>query len=306
VLTTPVIRCMKQQIPGCKVHFAVKKSFLPVIEANPYIDKIHVLEGDERDLIRRLKQEKFDFIVDLHNNLRSWRIRLSLATPSRGFPKLNIQKWLLTRFKIDMMPDVHIVDRYFRAAERLGVQNDGKGLEYFIPEKGHFDTDQLPDEFRNGYTGFVIGAKHATKRLPEDKIISICKKFGSPVLLLGGPDDAATAERISTACGPLVLSMCGKANINQSASLVKQAKSIITHDTGLMHIAAAFRKNIVSVWGNTVPELGMYPYMPGDEEKSRIVEVEGLKCRPCSKLGYDKCPLGHFKCMVEIDESAIY
>jgi heptosyltransferase-2 len=183
----------------------------------------------------------------------------------------------------------------------LGVINDQKGLDYFIPAKDEFDPASLPEAFRKGYTAFVIGAKHATKRLPEHKIISICKKLNSPVLLLGGPEDAPAAERISLACGSLVQSMCGKINLNQSASLVRQASVVITHDTGLMHIAAAFRKHIISVWGNTVPRIGMYPYMPGDEQKSTIVEVKGLRCRPCSKLGYDKCPKGHFKCMEEID-----
>lgn len=307
VLTTPVIRCIKQQITGVEVHFTVKKTFLPVVEANPYIDKIHILDGELGDLKRRLKAERFDYIVDLHQNLRSWSIRWSASrqTPSCGFPKLNMQKWLLTKLKIDIMPDIHIVDRYFGAAEKLGVKNDGKGLDYFIPSKDEFDINSLSETFRKGYTGFVIGAKHATKRMPEHKIISICKRMGSPVILLGGPEDAPAAVRISEACGPMVISMCGKVGLNQSASLVRQAKSIITHDTGLMHIAAAFRKEIVSIWGNTVPKIGMSPYMPGDESKSKIVEVAGLKCRPCSKLGYDKCPKGHFKCMELIDESAV-
>jgi ADP-heptose:LPS heptosyltransferase len=304
VLTTPVIRCVKLQVPGAEVHFAVKKSFLPVIAANPYIDKIHVLENDLNDLINRLKAEKFDFVVDLHKNLRSMRIRMALKAPGKGFPKLNVQKWLLTKFRIDLMPDIHIVDRYFNAATRLGVKNDLKGLDYFIPKNDEFDLNSLPELFRKGYTGFVIGAKHATKRLPEHKIISICRKLNSPVLLLGGPEDAPAADRIAAACGPLALSMCGKTGLNQSASLVKQADRIITHDTGLMHIAAAFRQQIISVWGNTVPKIGMYPYMPGHEERSKNVEVTGLKCRPCSKLGYDKCPKGHFKCMEEINEDS--
>ena len=304
VLTTPVIRCVKQQLPGTEIHFAVKKAFLPIVESNPYIDKIHLLEDDLKDLTRKLKAEKFDFIIDLHKNLRSWQIRSALKVPSACFPKINIQKWLLTRLKIDIMPDVHIVDRYFKAVAPLGVSNDFKGLDYFIPAKEEFNLDSLPEKFRGGYTVFVIGAKHATKRLPEPKIIDICKKMDSPVLLLGGPEDAPVADRISASCGPLVLSMCGKISLNRSASLVQQARVVITHDTGLMHIAAAFRKKIISIWGNTVPKIGMYPYMPGDEINSIIIEVKGLKCRPCSKLGYDRCPRGHFKCMegIEVDE----
>jgi len=301
VLTTPVIRCIKQQVPGAEVHFAVKKTFFPVLKANPYIDHFHLLEDDLKGLIRELKAEKFDFIVDLHQSLRSKKIRFSLGTPSLGFPKLNLKKWLLVKFKIDLMPGIHIVDRYFMAAAPLGVVNDGKGLEYFIPTEDIYSIINLPEKFQQGYTAFVIGAKHTTKRLPEHKIISVCKKLDRPVILLGGPEDAGIATKIKDACGPLVLSLCGKLNLNQSASMIKQAKVVISHDTGLMHIAAAFRKKIISVWGNTMPKIGMSPYMPGDEPKSIIIEVNGLKCRPCSKLGYDRCPKGHFKCMEEID-----
>jgi ADP-heptose:LPS heptosyltransferase len=305
VLTTPVIRCIKQQIPDVEIHFAVKKTFLPVIQANPYIDKIQVLEDDLKDYITRLKGENYDFIVDLHQSLRSRYIRNSLQVPSAGFPKLNLKKWLLARLKINLMPDIHIVDRYFKASARLGVVNDQKGLDYFIPEKDEFSLSNLPASFGNGFIAFVIGARHATKRLPEHKIISICGKLDVPVILLGGAEDKTTAKRIESACGPLVLSMCGSLNLNQSASLVRQARFVITHDTGLMHIAAAFRKKIISIWGNTVPGLGMSPYMPGDEQKSVIIEVKGLKCRPCSKLGYKRCPRKHFRCMEEIDESVI-
>jgi ADP-heptose:LPS heptosyltransferase len=315
VLTTPVIRCIKQQVPGSEIHFAVKKAFFPVVQANPYIDKIHILENDLKGLTKRMKEEKFDYIIDLHQSLRSRVIRFSLGmeslgtpshrTPSRGFPKINARKWLLTRFKIDIMPDVHIVDRYLKAASKLGIVNDGKGLDYFIPKEGEFDINTLPEAFRDGYAAFVTGAKHATKRLPEHKIISLCKKLDIPVILLGGPEDAGMAEKIASECGSSVISMCGKLSLNQSASVIKQAKVVISHDTGLMHIAAAFRKKIVSIWGNTVPKFGMYPYMPGDEEKSAIIEVKGLKCRPCSKLGYDHCPKGHFHCMEWIDEERV-
>jgi ADP-heptose:LPS heptosyltransferase len=305
VLTTPVVRCIKQQVPGAEVHFAVKKTFFPIVQSNPYIDKFQLLEGDLRSYSKMLKDENFDFIVDLHKSLRSRYIRRSLKVPSKGFPKKNLQKWLLSKFKIDLMPDLHIVDRYFRAAARLGVTNDGKGLDYFIPAKDEYDLASLPDGFGEGYTAFAIGAKHATKRLPEHKIISICKGLASPVILLGGPEDAGVAKNVSVACGPLVYSMCGSINLNQSASLVRQAQTVISHDTGMMHIAAAFRKRIISVWGNTVPEFGMYPYMPGDEDKSSIIEVKGLSCRPCSKLGYDRCPKKHFKCMEDIDVAAV-
>lgn len=301
VLTSPVVRCLKQQVPVAEVHFAVKKQFLPVVSANPYIDKIHIFEGDLKSFARELRQERFDYIVDLHQNFRSWYIRSRLCLPSKGFRKLNFRKWLLTRFKVNLMPDIHVVDRYFTATEHLGIRNDGKGLDYFIPEEEEYDPGQLPHEFEKGFIAFVVGAKHTTKRLPEHKIVEICQQLQKPVVLLGGQEDIHRADEIIARVGENVHSLCGKLSLNQSASLVRQADAVITHDTGLMHIAAAFRKKIVSVWGNTVPEFGMSPYMPDNPENSVIVEVKGLHCRPCSKIGYEQCPKKHFRCMEEID-----
>ena len=146
----------------------------------------------------------------------------------------------------------------------------------------------------------MIGAKFNTKAYPEEKIIEVCRKIENPVVLLGGPEDAEMGERIKKEVGEKVYNSCGKFNLNQSASLVKQADKIITNDTGLMHVAAAFKKEIISLWGNTIPEFGMYPYMPGNENQSRIFEVKNLSCRPCSKIGFQKCPKGHFRCMKDI------
>ncbi len=153
--------------------------------------------------------------------------------------------------------------------------------------------------------GWAIGGNHNTKIYPVEKIIEACREIKSPVILLGGKEDLEKGEEIKKAIGDRIFNACGKFNINQSASLVQQADKIVTNDTGLMHIASAFKKEIISLWGNTIPEFGMYPYMPGNENKSTILEVKNLKCRPCSKLGYKKCPKKHFDCMNKIDTSSI-
>ena len=295
VLTTPVIRCLKQQIPNCEVHYLTKKSFKGILENNPNITKIYSFEKKIQEVTQQLKKENFDFVVDLHNNLRSMQVKRILSKPSSSFSKLNFKKFILVKFKINKMPAVHVVDRYMKAVEKLGVINDNKGLDYFIPKKDEVAISTLPATHHNGYLGFVIGAKHFTKQLPVEKIIAICKKINSPIVLLGGKEDDLRAQEIEKAVGATIYNACGKYNLNQSASLIKQAIKIISHDTGLMHIAAAFKKDIVSVWGNTVPAFGFAPYLPG--EGSKIVEVKNLSCRPCSKIGYNKCPKGHFKCM---------
>ena len=308
VLTTPVLRQLKTQLPGARVHFATKAAYRQLLEANPYVDQLHLLSGSLGELVRELRAERFDFIVDLHHNLRTRLIRLQLpGVPGRAFDKLNWQKYLLVRFKINRLPPLHLVDRYRAAAAPLGIVDDGAGLDYFIPPDQEVDVAvALPPGFRPGhYVAVAIGAQHATKRLPLHKLIELVQNLAPrPVVLLGGPEDEPTAQAVAQALQnqslipsviqPL-LNGCGRFSLHQSASLLRQAQFVVSHDTGLMHIAAAFNKLVFSVWGNTVPAFGMYPYRTAFE----VLEVPGLDCRPCSKIGFAQCPQGHFKCMRE-------
>ena len=231
---------------------------------------------------------------------------LKLGKPSASFPKLNFRKWLLVNTKINILPDIHIVDRYFKAVRKLKIKNDGKGLDYFIPKSEEVDLSGIFPENNETYIAFSIGGKHYTKIFPEEMIISVCKSIEKPIILLGGSEDKDRADRIIRHCGSNLINGCGKYTINQSASLVRKSGKVITNDTGLMHIAAAFRKPVISVWGNTVPAFGMYPYLPEEfSELSVLFEVKNLSCRPCSKLGYDRCPKYHFRCMNDQDTTSI-
>ena len=295
VLTTPVVRMLKKQL-NAQVHYLTKSSYVSLLKNNPYIDSVYQIENSITEVIADLKKEKYDYVIDLHSNLRTQILRLRLGVPAKSFNKLNMEKFMLTNFKIDNMPKVHIVDRYLETVKHLGVKNDNQGLDFFLSTTDKIDISIFPKDC----IVFVIGGQHATKILPNEKIISIIKKVNKPVLLVGGPEDFERGEQIITNTNNTI-NTCGKYSILQSASLVQQAKMVITHDTGMMHIAAAFQQKIYSVWGNTVPEFGMYPYL--ESEQSKRIEVKGLNCRPCSKIGYDKCPKGHFKCMQEIDEN---
>jgi ADP-heptose:LPS heptosyltransferase len=306
VLTTPVIRCLEEQVPDAEIHYLTKKENEPLLRANPHIHRIWTFQDNFRELLPLLKRERFDFIVDLHKNLRSHYVRLQLRRPSASFPKVNLQKWLLVKFHWDLLPKVHVVDRYFTAVRKLGVKNDGRGLDFFIPPEDELSPEVLPEIHRNGYYAFVIGAKHTTKIYPPERVAEVCIRLGKPVVLLGGPGDRARGELIAEVAGVKVFNACGLFSVNQSASLVRQAEKVISNDTGLMHIAAALRKPLVSIWGNTIPAFGMYPYLPQDlQGLSKIIEVKGLSCRPCSKLGYDTCPKKHFHCMNRISENDI-
>ncbi len=301
VLTSPVIRCLKEQLPDCEIHYLTKKDFSPLIEANPSIDKVFHIEKKLSEVIGKLKLENYHFVVDLHKNVRSAGVKHRLRRPYASIPKLNIKKWLLVNLKMNLMPDIHIVDRYFKACSKLKIINDKKGLDFFIPAEEEVGINTLLPDFSGGYYAWAIGGAHNTKMFPVDKIIEVIKKTDFPFIILGGKEDVERGEKIASSTNPSVYNACGKYSVNQSASIVKQSEKLITNDTGMMHIAAAFNKKIVSIWGNTVPAFGMYPYMPEHENRSKIIEIKHLSCRPCSKIGYSKCPKKHFNCMEEID-----
>src|SRR6185295_333774 len=154
VLTTPVVRCLKTQQPDTEIHYVTKNSFRSLLENNPYIDKVHSIEKDVKEIATELKNENFDAVIDLHNNQRSFQIKRMLGKPSSSFKKLNFRKWLLVHFKINVMPSVHVVDRYLQTVEQFGIKNDGKGLDYFIPEKDEVNPLELPLSHQQGYIGF--------------------------------------------------------------------------------------------------------------------------------------------------------
>ncbi|HQW86732.1 MAG TPA: glycosyltransferase family 9 protein, partial [Flavobacteriales bacterium] len=306
VLTSPVLRCVKQQVPGAEVHVATKSAFADLLRFNPHVDQVHELGDDLEGLIRQLKAERFDRVIDLHHNLRTARIKRALGVPARSFNKLNVEKWLLVNLRIDRLPRVHIVDRYLATAADLGVKNDGLGLELHIPTERRVALDILPAGHRHGYTALAIGAAHATKRLPPHKLVALAKAIEGPIVLIGSEGDSAVARAIGDAVGARVYDATGRFDLLGSASLIGSAHSVIAHDSGAMHIACAFAKvpagspvlgdlagsgstagsppssgdptevqgdpaevrAVVSIWGNTVPQFGMGPYIPQHPERA--------------------------------------
>lgn len=306
VLTTPILRAIKRQLPNSEIHYLTKKSFSSLVDVNPHLSKVFTIEKSIQEVLPQLIAEQYDFLVDLHNNLRTASLKRKLRIPTAAFPKLNVAKWLLVNFKWNKLPNVHIVDRYFEAVKSIQVVNDGKPCEFFLlPE----DEVNVMKEFQvetNQFVALAIGAQFATKRLPTHKLVEIINQIEHPLILLGGLGDAEIATEICTkTTHTQVVNACGKLTLRQSASVVKQAAVILTHDTGLMHIASAFQIPTVSVWGNTVPELGMYPYFPSNKTGFSMHEVENLSCRPCSKIGFQACPKKHFNCMEQQNSEAI-
>ncbi len=304
VLTSPVVRALKNQLKA-EICFLTKKRFVSLVQHDPHIDQI-IPWPDEKSLIphvlNELKAKNFDLIIDLHKNLRSARIQKALGCRVVQFDKINMRKWLAVRTKNKrFLPQRHLVDRYFEGMSSLGIKNDGKGLSFFHP---YSNTDLSKWKIKSRtYACIAIGGSYATKRLPKEKIIEICRALRhNEIVIIGGKEDNETGTYLENNVDK-VKSLCGKINLLESALIIDHCALIITHDTGMMHIGAAFQKPIISIWGNTIPEFGMYPYGLAHKQH-KAFEID-LGCRPCSKLGHNKCPKGHFRCMKEQSATAI-
>lgn len=293
VLTSPVLRCLRKQLPDAEIHFLTKEPFAPLVSGNPNIDRVHFLKGSLGSTIAALRKEGYDFVVDLHHNYRTFRIRHALHCRSGVYPKEDLRRRLMTIFKGLKPRYPHVVDRYFKAVEKLGVANDGQGLDYFpIPENM---ADIQPQE---PYAVVSCGAQYGTKRIPLRKVFYFCCQIHDyPVVLLGDNADRKRYKSSNAKFHKNVKNLCGKTSINQSALLVKNAAFVLTPDTGLMHIASAFNRPTAVMWGSSVPQFGFAPYKNTSAFSSQV----NAGCRPCSRLGRDRCPLGHFRCMEEHD-----
>jgi ADP-heptose:LPS heptosyltransferase len=311
VLTTPVIRCIKSQIPNVQVHYLTKYSLKAITEHNPYIDRFFYYRANITQLIKDLKKEQYDYVVDLHKNFRSYRIRMGLRAKVLAYKKESIRKFLLTRFRINIMRNRHIVFRNLDTVKRLGVMDDGRGLDYFISQKEQVKSSDLPTSHSMGYVAFVIGGSYFTKKLPINKMEEICRELKYPIVLVGSTDDASEGSVIAEVDPVKIYNACGKFTINESADIVRRAKLVISHDTGLQYIASAFNKITIAIWGGTSPRLDVEPFygerfLCGQKQSPyENIVVNSLSCQPCSNFGLGKCPLGHFRCMYDHDISKI-
>jgi len=299
VLTTPVIRCAKKQLHA-EVHFLTKPQYAAVLQENPYIDRIITLKSSISETMRDIRREAYDLVIDLHNNIRSRLISSVSGSPAIRYDKLNLLKWLMVRFKLNRLPiGKHLVDRYFESLHICGITDDGMGLDYFIRQDDADAAIQMVSQLK--FQVLILGATYYTKRIPVRKCEEIISASPLPTVLLGGKDVSETARELAEKLPQSVVNFCGVINLGTSAAIMQKAQKVYSGDTGLMHIAAALQKELIVLWGSTIPEFGMYPYYgKNNVPKSIHLEVKGLACRPCSKLGFAKCPEKHFRCMNDI------
>jgi len=297
VLTTPVIRSLKKQ-KNVELHFLTKKPFACILENNPFIQKVHLIDKKiDNDLLISLARENFDLLVDLHKNFRSLRLKFLLKLSSVTFCKSNFKKWLLIQHNYRPSAIDHIVNRYMDSLSSLGIKDDGMGLDYFIPTETQVD---FPVE--QSFLAWSLAGSFEQKKLSVIQVADVLLKCKQDVVLLGGKEEIREAEDIVRLCkNPRVYNFCGRLTLNQTALMIQKSQLLLSNDTGLMHIGAAFKKPIISFWGCTKPSLGFTPFRASPSS----IQISALPHeRPCSKHG-NYCRTSDEGCIKNISSSQI-
>jgi len=301
VLTTPLLRELAVRWPGARIDYCTKLPFVALLRGNPHIQTIYTVVDPPSG--------SYDLVVDLQNNLRSRRIASNvIAKKQVCYKKGNWRKLLLVKTGMDFSgPYRSVADRYRCTVADFGVEADSGGCELFPSDSDRAFASSIGSD--TPLLGICFGAMHYSKRYPPEKfagvLIRLFDKLPVQAALLGGPDDAPFAGELLRALPEQfrkrVLDLSGRCTLMQTAAVLERCDAVLTNDTGLMHMASAFGKQLFVLFGSSVPAFGFLPYHTPFE----LFEVPGLRCRPCSHIGRDFCPEGHFRCMNDISEDAV-
>ncbi len=313
LLSTPFIRQVRIAFPKARIDFVVKKEFYPILQFNPHLDKIYRydkatgLAGLDA-LSKKLAEQKYDFVFDLHNNFRT-RYILSKQNKKNTFKikKDKIKRALLVYAKLNTYKTVTTIpQRYVTVGQQAGIIDDDNGLEIFWKDSIELEISSILQRHhtRNKFIVIAAGAAHYTKRWPIDKYMKLVEKLlaysNAHIFLMGNDKEKEMLSNL--VISPRIINLAGQLSLLQAAALIGKAQVVVSNDSGLMHMASAVNTPVVAIFGSTVKELGFFPY----KGLSVVHEVQNLWCRPCSHIGRSKCPLGHFKCMLNIKENDVF
>ena len=268
LLATPLLRTLKTKYHDVQIDFIVKKQYQDILRLNPHITNLYIYEKEKdkiAELAARLKQNKYDLIIDLQNNFRSAEIRNMLSVNSFKFNKRTLDKFLLVNLKINRLGDApQIPARYASAIP--GLELDEGGLELF--------TESKPSPLLEGkeqLIGFAPGSRHFTKMWPKEYFEqsgNLLLESGYSVALFGGKEDIPICEELSGKIQGSI-NLCNDDNILQTAADMKKCIALVCNDSGMMHTASAVNVPVLAVYGSTVREFGFTPY------KNRNLILEG-------------------------------
>ncbi len=316
ILTTPVIQYIKNKFPDAKVDFLIKTKYHLLVKYHPAIDQIYTIEDNStiKDLfatIKELNKNKYDLIIDLHANLRSFFVETFLnANYEKTYSKDIFKRRLLIALKINLFnKKKHVVERYLKTIdnnfdpETLPLPEIYTSLEIKQRVEQFLKTLNLKsDEI---LIGLNPGAIYFTKRWAVKKFVELgqllLNQFNVRIFLLGGKEDKILSMEIAELLGEKAVVLNGDLNILEVFELIKHLRFVLTGDTGLMHLTCASRIPVIALFGPTVQEFGFWPY----GEKNIILE-KSISCRPCSLHGTNECPIGTHLCMENIEAEEVF
>jgi lipopolysaccharide heptosyltransferase II len=311
LLTTPLLRAIRHSHPGARVTVLTKREYVPLLSHNPHVNLVLGLAPNRSllSLASELRADQYTHLLDLHDNLRSRALRLLVPGTWRTYPKHRLARAWLIRAKRNRYRDRRPVpERYFSAARDLGVKPDGSPPDLFLgPEAGEQVTDWLRTaglEKESNIVALAPGAAHATKRWPLEHWRALLARIlenGAAVVIVGGPGDADLGTSLAQEPSGRVATAAGLFGLQGTGALLQRARVVVSGDTGIMHMATAVGTPVVSLFGPTVEAFGFFPYT----RKASVLELP-LPCRPCTAQGSSRCPLGHHRCMIDIQPGLVY
>lgn len=301
LLTTPLLRALKNCNPNLQIDFLLRQEYKDLLKLNSNLHELFLFtrnDFENLNLINKLKEKRYDLVIDLQNNLRSRSIISKLKGEKVKFDKKSFQKILLVKTKINLLKDAPPIPvRYASVIE--GLQLDSSGLDLF--------TDKVPSaaiKSKQHLVGICPGARHFTKRWPVEYYIQLGRfliQNNFNVVLFGGKIDSEICKKISIEI-PEALNLQNNDDILQTAADMKFCSVVVCNDSGLMHTASAVGVKVLTIFGSSVKEFGFVPY----NCKSLLLENNSLSCRPCSHIGRESCPEKHFSCMKELKPDFVF
>jgi heptosyltransferase-2 len=322
LLSSLLVRVFRKRFPACRLDFLVKEEYADLVQHNPNLSSVirFPANGKFDDLVKlkkQIRETRYDLTIDIHDSLRSRYLCFGMPNVVR-INKRKLARFLLVKTKWNFYHlfggAPNVAERYLEPVEHLGVENDGGGLEIYLPEKATEKGKQLvSDRERNGasqFIGLAPSASHANKIWSGEGFAEVAASLASRnkavIVLFGSAKDIPRCneiERIITEKVPAirVLNLAGKTSLVEAAAVMDYCSLIVTNDSGLMHLGAARKKKILAIFGPTVREFGFFPY----GTRSVVLENNILSCRPCTHIGLPECPKKHFRCMKDINPAQV-
>lgn len=308
VHSLPFLNALRDSFPRAEIHWIIAKGLDELLEGHPMINKLWIINKDDwkriksvrttikelRFLFKSLKAERYDLVIDLQGLLRSGIIAKATGAPVRvGFKEAREGSRLFYTDTVKGGKDVHAVDRNLEIAKFLGC--DASDVKFPFPFFFNFQLStysfQLPDK----YAVIVPGARWKTKRWHPEKFGKLASMLSVKSIIVGGKSDIDLADIVVRSSAGKALSTAGKTTLKELIEIIRNARCVVTNDSGPMHIAAALNVPVFAIFGPTSP-LRTGPY-----GKPHVIIKKGLECSPCYKK---KCKAVQCMEMIRVEEVA--